>query len=127
MTPFTGVQKLRLNFLGLLIPTQWENGEIDGTTWHELLMSFMGVTELRICPALSQELSRALQVNEIGSDPVFLPGLQEIQFHEMKADNLFGSFIYARQVAGRPVSLFPQPPITIRTTRRPSIHPGEYI
>ena len=76
---------------------------IDGTTWHELLRPFMFVNELRICDELSEELSRALQVDEVGLDPGMLPGLQEIviQFNEA----LFGSFIHARQVAGRPVRL----------------------
>jgi hypothetical protein len=46
------------------MPTEWQNGEIDGTTWHELLRSFIGVKELRICDSLSEELSRALQVDE---------------------------------------------------------------
>ncbi|KAI9457225.1 hypothetical protein BJY52DRAFT_1187433 [Lactarius psammicola] len=99
----SGVQELGLNFDGPMTPTKWDNGEIDGTTWHELLRSFIGVNELRVCGALSQELSRALQVDEVGLDPELLPGLQEIQFYGKKADNLFSSFIHARRVAGRPV------------------------
>lgn len=59
---------------------------------------------LHICGALSRELSRALWVDEVGLDPGFLPGLQEIQFYE-GAGRLFGSFIHARLVAGRPIRL----------------------
>ena len=65
---------------------------------------------------LSVELSRALKVDEIGLDPGLLPDLQELvsDYSGEHADNLFGSFIHARQVAGRPVSLClppPSPPI----------------
>ena len=104
MHALSGVQKLKLDFDGPMIPTEWGNGEIDGTTWHELLRSFIGVNALHICGALSQELSRALQVDEVGLDPGLLPGLQEIQFYE-SMDRLFGSFIHARIVAGRPVRM----------------------
>ena len=45
------------------LPTEWENGEIDGTTWLELLRPFIGVKTLHICDALLEELSRALQVD----------------------------------------------------------------
>ncbi|KAH8995949.1 hypothetical protein EDB92DRAFT_1967189 [Lactarius akahatsu] len=103
MTPLSGVQELRLDFDGATVPTRWQNGEIDGTTWHELLRSFIGVNMLRICAALSEEVSRALQVNEVGLDPGLLPGLQEIVIET--ADSLFGSFIHARQVAGRPLAV----------------------
>ena len=82
-----------------MIPTEWQNGEIDGTTWHELLRSFIGVKELYIDDALLEELSRALQVDEVGLDPGFLPNLQSIHAD----DNLFTSFIDSRQVVGRPV------------------------
>ena len=95
--------KLLRSFTKGLMPTKWENGEIDGTTWHELLGSFIGVTELHIYGALSRELSRALQVNEVELNPGLLPGLQEIQSYVKRAERMFGSFIDARRVAGRPV------------------------
>ncbi|KAH9011584.1 hypothetical protein EDB85DRAFT_2041685 [Lactarius pseudohatsudake] len=85
------------------MPTKWKNGEIDGTTWHELLRSFIGVNELSICAALSEEVSRALQVNEVGLDPWLLPGLQEIVIEA--TGSLCSSFIRARQVAGRPLAV----------------------
>ena len=126
MPALSGVQNLRLSFggpemptnyweipigaLGLggpVMPTNWENGEIDATTWHELLRSFIGVNELRICGALSQELSRALQVDEVGLDPGLLPRLQELvsEFEGVHPASLFGSFIHTRRVTGRPVRL----------------------
>ncbi|KAH9062548.1 hypothetical protein EDB83DRAFT_2552038 [Lactarius deliciosus] len=102
----SGVEGLTLNFHERTMPTEWQNGEIDGTTWHELLRSFIGVKELHISESLSQELSRSLEVDDIGSDPGLLPNLQKLvvnQFTRNNTDSLFGLFIHARQVAGRPV------------------------
>ncbi|KAH8978305.1 hypothetical protein EDB92DRAFT_1956704 [Lactarius akahatsu] len=102
----SGVEGLTLNCHERTMPTEWQNGEIDGTTWHELLSSFIGAKELHISESLSQELSRALEVDDIGSDPGLLPNLQKLvvnQFTRNYADSLFGLFIHARQVTGRPV------------------------
>ena len=103
----SGVEKLTLNFnqSGLETPTELQNDEILSTTWHELLGSFIGVKELHIDHLLSEALSRALEVGEIGSDPGLLPSLQELE-SETRSRYLFGSFIHARLVAGRPVALF---------------------
>ena len=100
-----GVEKLILNFYAQMMPTEWQNGEIDGVTWHELLRTFAGVNELHLCAALSEELSHALQVNDAGSDPGLLPGLHGIvcECDRRHAHKLFHSFIHARRVAGRPV------------------------
>ena len=81
------------------ITTELQNGVIDSTTWHGLLRSFTGVKELRIHDGLLEELSRALQVDEVGSDPGFLPNLKSIY----AKDNLFTSFIDTRKAVGRPV------------------------
>ncbi|KAN0134670.1 hypothetical protein V8E53_007455 [Lactarius tabidus] len=86
------------------IPTELQNGGIESTMWHELLRPFIGVKMLYIYPGLTEELSRALQVDEVGSDPGFLPNLRTIQ----TKDNLFTSFIDTRQVVGRPVQLLPE-------------------
>ena len=72
---------------------------IDNATWHDLLRSFTGVKELRIERWLLEGLSRALQVDEIGSDPGFLPNLRYID----AKNNLFTSFLDARQAMGRTV------------------------
>jgi hypothetical protein len=81
------------------VPTELQNGTIDSATWHDLLRSFIGVKELYIDKRLLEELSRALQVDEVGSDPGFLPNLRSIH----AADNLFTSFIDTRRVVDRPV------------------------
>jgi len=100
MPALSGVEKLTLDFYELMMPSEWQNGEIDGTTWHELLRPFIGVKDLRICSSLSEELSRALQVDGVGSDPGLLPGLQELARGSI---GMFDPFLHARRVAGRPV------------------------
>ena len=96
----SGVEELSLPFFDdLRIPTEMRNGAIDSATWHDLLRRFIGVRKLRISDPCSEELSRALQVDEVGSDPGFLPNLHFITARH----NLFTSFIDSRQVVGRPV------------------------
>ncbi|KAH9172508.1 hypothetical protein EDB89DRAFT_2069590 [Lactarius sanguifluus] len=104
MPALSGVEKLVLNLYAPTMPTEWQNGEIDGTTWHELLRSFIGVKELHICDALSEELSSALQVDEIVSDPGVLPDLQElvINLEGVRRVSLFGSFVHARPISSPP-------------------------
>ena len=67
--------------------------------WHDLLRTFIGVKRLDVNNALSEKLSRALQVDEIGSDPSFLANLQSIYARHI----LSTSFINTREVMGRPV------------------------
>jgi hypothetical protein len=81
------------------IQTELQSGGIDSTTWHDLLRSFNVAKVLFIPPGLIEELARALQADEVGSDPGFLPNLQSIY----AASDLFTSFIDARQAVGRPV------------------------
>ena len=82
-------------------PTELRNGGIDSATWHELLRSFIGLKELYIIGSepLLEELSRALQVDEVGSDPGLLPNLRSIH----AIDNRFTSLIDGRRAMGRPV------------------------
>ena len=130
MSALSGIEKLWLNYSGPWRATSdWDEilDEIqDGidhttndTTWPELLRSFVSVKELHIDRELSVELSRALEVDEIGLDPGLLPDLQELvsDYRGENADSLFGSFFHARQVAGRPVLLhlsYPQSPPRLR-------------
>ena len=104
-----GVEELGIILHEETMPTEWQIDEIEGTTWHELLRKFNGVKELHICAALSQELSRALQVNDIGSNPAFLPRLRKIVSGSegSVAESLFSSFVHARRIASNPVR-YPQ-------------------
>ena len=84
-----------------IVPTEMRNGGIDSATWHDLLRAFIGVKKLHIIgDALSEELSHALQEDEVGLDPEFLPNLRSITARR----DLFTLFIDARQVVGRPVA-----------------------
>ncbi|KAH9017698.1 hypothetical protein EDB84DRAFT_1566716 [Lactarius hengduanensis] len=105
MPVLPSVEKLALDFHGEMIPTEFTNGGVDGTTWHELLRSFIWVKELHICGALAVELSRALQVDVV--ELWLLPSLQELACgHEVwHPRNLFSSFLDARRATGRPVLL----------------------
>ena len=105
ISKLSGAEELRLIPGYQKMPTEMRNGAIDGAAWHDLLRTFIGAKHLRIGNALSEELSRALEVDEIGSDPGFLPNLQFIY----AKDNLFTSFIDTRQVVGRPVQFRGQP------------------
>ena len=82
--------------------TEMQNGAIDSASWHNLLRGFIGVKTLDIDDTLTEELSRVLQVDEVGSDSGFLPNLQSIHAE----DNRFASFIDTRQAVGRPVEFF---------------------
>jgi hypothetical protein len=96
----SGIKKFLLSVHQDETPTQREiDSQVDSTTWHEILRSFTGVEELHIHHMLLNELSRVLQVNEIGSEPGFLPVLRYIH----AARNLFTLFIDTRRLAGRPV------------------------
>ena len=75
------------------------NGVIDATTWHDLLRMFIGVKQLHIYHEIMEEVSHALQVDEVASDLTFLPNLRSIY----AIRNLFTSFIRIRQVMYRPV------------------------
>jgi hypothetical protein len=121
MPALTGVKELTLDY-DTLDPSvfyqtepQTRSNDVDDITWHELLRSFVGVKELYIDRFLSEELSRALEADEIGFDPGLLPDLQELVSNSIgyNSNDLFRSFIHARRVAGRPVSLRPPSRVTI--------------
>ena len=93
------VEKLTLYCKDRDISSELRYGAIDSATWHNLLRSFIGMKGLHIDKRLLEELSHALQVDEVGLDPGFLPNLR---FIRAKHD-IFSAFINTRQVAGRPV------------------------
>ena len=97
------VEKFILEVYNNRTPAEWLDYDIDDATWHELLRSFIGMKELHIQIGLLENLAPALQMDELGSDPGFLPDLQEI----VAERNLFTSFIDTRQVVGRPVRFSP--------------------
>ena len=64
-------------------------------TWHDFLRRFIGVKLICTDNALFDGLSYALQVDEVRSDPGFLPSLQYV--------NAKGKRLTTRRVVGRPV------------------------
>ena len=86
-----------------VIPTKVWNGGIDSAMWHNLLRPFIGVQRIYISDRLSEELSCALQVDEVGSNPGFIPNLRSIH----ASHNLFTLFIDTYQVMGHPVKFSP--------------------
>ncbi|KAH8999890.1 hypothetical protein EDB86DRAFT_618187 [Lactarius hatsudake] len=100
----SGVEGLTLDFDGNCIPTEWQDGAVDGATWRELLGPFVGARKLRICHALVWEVSLVLESEDAGLDPTLLPCLQELvpQLEEEHANNAFSSFIDARANRGSP-------------------------
>ncbi|KAF8269952.1 hypothetical protein EI94DRAFT_868682 [Lactarius quietus] len=101
----SGVELCTLDPYTKTLPSELKNGEIDSTTWQELLRSFIGLKELYVYGGLLEELSRALLADGVGAEPGFLPGLQSI----VAEDNLFARFINARRAVGHPVLFLPSP------------------
>ncbi|KAH8989024.1 hypothetical protein EDB86DRAFT_3201769 [Lactarius hatsudake] len=124
MPALSSVERLALDSHSETIPIEFQNGEIDSTMWHELLGSFIWVKELRICRALLEELSLALQVDGVGSG--LLPDLQKLACGDgvRDAKNMFSLFLDARRVAGRPVLLLKLPPTLSPLVIPPTWTPG---
>ena len=96
----SGVEQLTLDCShDFQIPTELQNGVIDSTMWCHLLRPFIGVKKLYIRHGLSEALSRALHLDEVGSAPGFLPNLQSIT----ATGTSFTPFVDTRRVMGRPV------------------------
>ena len=97
------------------ITTELRSGAINSARWHDLLRSFIGIKRLYIDitldNALLEELSHALQLDEVGSDPGFLPNLLFIIARGPRSrsisarHDLFTSFIHTRQVVARPIQV----------------------
>ena len=82
-----------------------EHNEVDRTVWRKLLRPFRNVKTLRIKDKLVKDLARCLQLED-GELPLeLLPELQELA---CDTGDAFTSFIDARQIAGRPVTLVPR-------------------
>lgn len=108
VTTLSGTEELKLECFPATLPTKWENRATDGRTWYKLLKLFIRVKKLHVEGGLVRELSRALEVAGVGSEPAFLPDIQSILGNARSTHvdcNPFASFINTRQAAGRPVHL----------------------
>ena len=72
----SGVEQLSISCDRREITTELWDGATDSAMWHDLLAPFIGLNELNIDSMLSEEISRALQGDEVWSDPGFLPNLR---------------------------------------------------
>ena len=84
-----------------------EHNQVDRAEWHKLLESFNNVKTLHVDNGLVKELSRSLRQNDEELPPELLPKLQELTYSwsDDTGDDVFTSFIDARQSAGHPVTL----------------------
>ena len=94
-----------------------EHNEADRTEWRQLLGSFRNAKTLRLDEGLVEELSRCLELDD-GELPLeLLPELQELTyFGSGNSGEPFTSFIDARQVAGRPLTLVRRSPSPDRSS-----------
>ena len=101
-----------------------EHNEADRTKWRQLLGSFRNVKALLISEGLVEELSRCLELDD-GELPLeLLPELQELTyFGRGNTGEPFTSFIDARQVAGRPLTLTRRSPSPDRSSPVPPPEP----
>ena len=101
-----------------------EHDEADRTKWRQLLGSFRNVKTLRIAEGLVEELSRCLELDD-GELPLeLLPELQELIYvGSGHTGEPFTSFIDARQVAGRPLTLVRRSPSPDRSSLVPPPEP----
>ena len=83
MPALSGVETLTLNYIcngwSVLTESDLQSNEIEGTAWHDLFRPFIGAKVICIDHSLSEELSRALEADGIGSNPGFLTSLQKVE------------------------------------------------
>ena len=83
-----------------------EHNEVDRREWHKLLRPFQKVKTLRMDYELVEEFSRCLRPDDEGRPSDLFPELQEITYSGGgDVDDVFTSFIDARQTADRPITL----------------------
>jgi hypothetical protein len=103
-TALSTVEDITLESRGHNTSSEWRD-EADRTQWRDLLRSFCNVKTLRVRIGLVDKLARCLQSDD-GESPIeLLPELKELSCSPLRGINAFTSFIDARCIAGRPVTL----------------------
>jgi hypothetical protein len=103
---FSAVEHLTLTYR-VLDRSSEGHDEVERTEWRKLLRSFSNVKTLRVDSGLVIAISRCLRLDD-GEHPLnVLPELEELIYYSWSgnADDAFTSFVYARQMAGCPVTL----------------------
>ena len=102
-----------------------EHNEVDTTEWRKLLSSFRNVKTLRIDEGLVEELSRCLELDDGGLPLELLSELQELTyFGRGDTGDAFTSFVEARQVVGRSITVLRRTPSPDPSSLSPS--PGSF-
>ena len=93
-----------------------EHNEVDRTEWRKLLRSFSNIKTLCVHRGLVRKLSHCLRL-ENGEHPLdLLPELQKLIYSgRSNTNDVFTSFVDARQNAGRPVILMKTLYLTLRS------------
>ena len=103
-TVFSAVEHLYLRYNRPNISSEW-NRQADRTHWRKFLGSFGKVKTLRVENELVEQVSCALQSEEVDSPTELFPELQELSYSTRGASRAFALFIDARQKAGRPLTV----------------------
>ena len=99
------VVDLTLGYSEHVSSSEWHY-EADRTQWRDLLGSFQNVKTLSVPQGLTTELSRSLRPANGESSVDLLPELKKLEYFTYGApSDAFSSFVEARQIAGRPVTL----------------------
>jgi len=85
--------------------------EVDRTQWRELLTPLIRVKTLHVAGGLIKDLARSLQLENDEPPLELLPELNELVYYkEGDPTDAFTSFVNTRQIAGRSVMTFHNPP-----------------
>ena len=99
-----------------------EHNEVDRNEWRKLLYSFRNVKTLRVAEGLVEELTRCLQLDD-GELPLeLLPELQELIY--IASGDAFTSFVEARKVVGRSITVLRRSPNPDSSSRVPPEPPS---
>jgi hypothetical protein len=104
-TTFFAVEHLVLSGDEHSYSSEERNG-VDRREWHKLLRPFQNVKTLRMDYGLVEEFSHCLRPDDEGLPSDLFPELQELTYTGGgNVDDVFTSFIDARQTAGCPITL----------------------
>ena len=81
-----------------------EHNDVDHTEWRKLLRPFSNMKTLRIAEGLVKDVSRCLELEDIGLHLELLPELVGLEYFGDTGD-AFTSFVDARRKAGHPITL----------------------
>jgi hypothetical protein len=102
---FSAAEHLTLEYGRHFRSAEWVE-EADRTQWRELFGSLDKVKTLHVDYRLVKQVSCALQPDEGESPAELFPELQELSYSAISTlDSAFAVFVYARQKAGRPVTV----------------------